>query len=92
MKRRRYFWWGVYISCGAVLCIAVVSLVESVLSYRGECGGFFPALAGPTPCSFWKYASFSFILLGVLSIAYWPIALAILLLPPLFGYVLDRAW
>ena len=90
MKRRRYFWRGVYVSCGSVLCVAVVSLVQSTMSYRGECGGFFPSLAGSRACSFWDYASFDLMLYVVLSVAYWPIVLGMLLLPPLVGYVLDR--
>jgi hypothetical protein len=89
-KRRRYFWWGVYVSCASVLCIAVITLVQSATSYRGECGGLFPWLAGPRPCSFWDYASFNFILLFVLSVAYWPIVLGMLILPPVVGYVLGR--
>ena len=88
--RRHYFWWGVYVSGGSVLCVAVVSLVGSIMSYRGECGGFIPSLAGPKPCPFWDYASFNLILFVVLSIVYWPIVLGILLLPPLVGYLLDR--
>src|SRR5215510_6331757 len=91
MKRRRYFWRAVYVSIGSVLCFAVISLVQSIMSYHGECGGLFPFLAGPKPCSFWDYASrdlmFSFAVLGV---AYWPFVLGMLLLPPLVGYLLDR--
>src|SRR5215510_4438598 len=90
MKRRRYFCRGVYLSCGIVLCVAVVSLVQSTMSYHGECGGFFPSLAGSRPCSFWDYASFDLMLYVVLSVAYWPFVLGMLLLPPLVGYLLDR--
>ncbi len=90
MKRRRYFWCGVFVSWGSVLCVAVVSLVQSSLSYRGECGGLIPALAGARPCSFWDYASFHLMLDVVLSLAYWPFVLGILLLPPVVGYLLDR--
>src|SRR5206468_3729550 len=81
---------GVSVSCGSVLCVAVVSLVESSLSYRGECGGFIPSLAGARPCSLWDYASFDLMLYVVLSVAYWPFVLGMLLLPPLVGDLLDR--
>jgi hypothetical protein len=60
------------------------------MSYRGECGGFIPSLAGPKPCSFWDYASFDLILFGVLAIAYWPVVFGMLLLPPIVGYLFDR--
>src|SRR5215510_4832244 len=90
VNRRRYLWWGVYVSCGSVLCVAVVSLVGSTMSYHGECGGLIPWLAGPRPYSFWDYASFNLNLFVVLSVTYWPVVLGILLLPPLVGYLLDR--
>ena len=91
MKRRRYFWRGVYAACGGVLCVALVSLVRSVLSYHGVCGELFPFLAGPTPCSIWDYASSDLIFwFAVLSVGYWPIVLGMLLIPPVVSYLLDR--
>jgi hypothetical protein len=75
MMRRRYFLRGVYVACGIVLFIVIVLLVQIASSYEGTCGGFLPALAGPRPCSFWEY---------------WPLVLAILFLPPIVGYFIDR--
>src|SRR5262245_28207435 len=91
MKSRRYLWWGVSVSCGGVLCVGLVSLVRSTLSYYSVCGGLFPFLAGPTLCSFWDYASSDLrFWFAVLILAYWPPVLGILLVPPLVGYWLDR--
>jgi len=91
MKRRRYFLRGVYLACGIVLCIAIVLLVQIGFSYDGKCGGFLPALAGPRPCSFWEYVAGNVLLFAVLlGAAYWPLALALLFVPPFVGYLFDR--
>jgi len=89
--RRRYFLRGVYVAIGIVLCIAIVLLVQIGFSYDGKCGGFLPALAGPRPCSFWEYVSGNFPLFALLlGAAYWPLALALLFVPPFVGYLFDR--
>jgi hypothetical protein len=41
-----------------------------------------PFMSGPHACSFWDYASFYLILLGI---GFGPILLGILLIPPLIG-------
>ena len=91
MKRRRYFLRGVYVACGIVLCIAIVILMQIGFFYDGKCRGFLPALAGPRPCSFLEYVAGNVLLFALLlGAAYWPLALAILFVPPLVGYLFDR--
>ena len=88
---RRYFLRGVYVACGIVLCIAIALIVQIGFSYDGKCGGFFPALAGPRPCSFWEYLFGNVLLFALLlGPTYWPLVLALLFLPPLVGYLIDR--
>jgi hypothetical protein len=89
--KRRYLLRGVYVALGIVLCIAIAFLVSVAFSYDGKCGGFFPGVSAPDPCSFWEYLSEDIALFAILlAVAYWPIALSVLLLPPLVGYWLDR--
>jgi hypothetical protein len=89
--RKRYFLRGVYVAIGIVLCIAIGLAVQIALSYDGKCGGFLPWLAGPKPCSFWDYLSGNMLLFTLLfGSAYWPFLLALLILPPLVGFLLDR--
>jgi hypothetical protein len=91
MMRRRYFLRGVYVTCGIFACIAMVLLVQIGSSYDGKCGGFLPALAGPRPCSFLEYVFGNVLLFALLlGAAYWPLALALLFVPPLVGYLFDR--
>jgi len=82
---------GVYVAGGIVLCIAIVLLVQIGFSYDGKCGGFLPALAGPRPCSVREYMAGNVLLYALLlGAAYWPLALALMFLPPFVGYLLDR--
>lgn len=91
MNRRVHFRRGVYFACGAVLLIAIGALVYLGISYDGTCGGFLPALAGPRPCPFGEYALGILLLYALLpGAAYWPYVVAVLLLPPLVGFLLDR--
>jgi hypothetical protein len=91
MMRRRYFLRGVYVACGIVLFIVIVLLVQIASSYEGTCGGFLPALAGPRPCSFWEYVLGNALLFVLpLGATYWQLVLAILFLPPIVGYFIDR--
>lgn len=89
--KKRYFRGGVYFGCGIVVCLAIVFLVRIGLVYDGKCGGFFPGLAAPKPCTFLEYVSGDGLVFAlVLGVTYWPLVLAVLFLPPLVGYVLDR--
>jgi hypothetical protein len=90
MKRRQSFWLGVRVSCGIVLSVAGITLVLLAMEYNGECGGFWPGLSSPHPCSFWDHASF-YLILSV--IVFGPVLFGILLMlliPPLVGYLLNR--
>jgi len=89
--RRRYFLCGVYIAGSIALCIAIAALVLMGSSYNGKCGGFFPELSAPRPCSFSEYmfgdvVAISMILLGTS----WPVMLILFIVPPFVGYLLDR--
>src|SRR5215510_700761 len=87
MKRRRYFWLGVRVSCYGLLCAAAIPLIRSYVFYDGRCGSLMPFIGGPAPCSFWDYASFDLL---VFVIGYLPVVLGMLFIPPLVGYLLDR--
>ena len=85
--RRKYFLLGLV---GPILVLIIAVLVCAVLlvkSYDGKCGGYLPWLAGPKPCTLWEFLSGNLLLIGVvLWSTYWPIILALLLLPAAAGY------
>lgn len=88
---RRYFRRGVWVACGIVLCIAIVSVVLMGFSYDGRCGGFFPGLSVRKPCSFWEYVSGDMLVIALIMVTtFWPLVLVLLVLPPVVGYLFDR--
>lgn len=89
--KRRYFWWGLYGTLAVLSFCAIWIVTQIAFSYDGKCGGLLPFLASPRPCSFWEYVSES-VRLTVLILweAYWPVVLALLLVPASVGYLLDR--
>jgi hypothetical protein len=88
---RRNLLRGAYVACVILLCVAIVSAVNLGLSYDGKCGGFFPGLSARRPCSFWEYFSGDMVAIAmILVLAFWPLLLALLVLPPFVGYLLDR--
>jgi hypothetical protein len=89
--KRRYFWWGLYGGLAVLSSFAIAIVVQIAFAYDGTCGGFIPFLAGPKPCSFWEYISGS-VLLVVLILwdEYWPLVLALLVVPASVGYLVDR--
>jgi hypothetical protein len=91
VPRRRYFLRGLCVAFATFLCIAIILLVQIGFSYDGKCGGFFPGLAAPRPCSFWEYVSGSAVLYTlILWDIFWPLVLALLFLPPFVGHLFDR--
>ncbi len=91
MSGRRYFWRGVYVACGAILCGTIAFLVLAGSSYHGTCGGFVPSLAGSGPCTLWEYVFGDMLLFALLlGSAYWPLVLMVVVLPPFLGYLIDR--
>lgn len=92
MDQRSFFRrWGVYVSCGIVLCIAVVEFVQIARAYDGTCGGLLTGPSGLHPCSFWDSMSFDLtFLVGIGGVVYGPILASVLLIPPLVGCLLDR--
>lgn len=87
----RYFRLGVHVAWGLLLAVAIVFVIGIGLSYDGKCGGFMPGLAAATPCTFWSYMSGYLLLLTlILAANYWPLVVALLLVPPLVGHLLDR--
>ena len=90
-QERRYLLRGLYFALGIFLFVAMVFLARMGFSYDGRCGGFFPGLAAPRPCTLWEYLSGDVLVSALLLVvAYWPIALLVLLLPPLAGFLFDR--
>lgn len=90
-SRPRYFVRGVYVACGMLLCFLIIYFVQIGLSYDGKCGGFFPGLSVRKPCSFWDYLSGDVLAIAmIMGGALWPVAVALLALPPLAGYWFDR--
>src|SRR5262245_10986660 len=86
----RYFWRGIFVAVGGLLAVVIISLSVSVVSYQGQCGGLFPWLAGPKPCSLMDYLWSELLFLGLIGFFYWPLLLAWCLFGPLVGYVLGR--
>ena len=88
---RRYLLRGMYVAAGILLCIAIVSVVNLGIAYDGKCGGFFPGLSVRRSCSLWEYVSGDMLVIGMILLsAFWPLLLALLILPPFAGYLLDR--
>ena len=82
---------GLYVACGILLCIAIVFVVSTLFAYDGLCGGFFPGPSVRKPWSFWGYMSGDMLVMAmILMISFWPLVLALLVLPPLVGYWIDR--
>jgi hypothetical protein len=88
---RRYLLRGAWVACGILLCIAIVFVVLTGFSYDGKCGGFFPGLSVRKPCSFSEYMSGDMLVIAmILGATFWPLVLALLVLPPVVGYLFDR--
>jgi hypothetical protein len=82
---------GVYLDCAIVAFMSLTLFIDTSFSYNGMCGGFLPGLAAPVACSFWDYASGHTVLYALILIdTFWPLLLALLFVPPLVGYILDR--
>jgi len=87
---RRYFKRGMFIACGILLCILIVGVVNMGLAYDGKCGGYFPGLSVRRSCSFWNYLSGDVLVITmIMAVTFWPVVLALLVLPPLVGYLFD---
>jgi hypothetical protein len=90
MHKRKYFLFGLFGPI-AILAVASISIILDIAAgYNGKCGGFLPWLAGPKPCSFWEYVSGnSGAVFLIVWITYWPFLLALILLPPVIGLLVD---
>jgi hypothetical protein len=89
--RRRYLWYGVYGAVAGLLCACLVFIVQLAFGYDGKCGGFLPWLAGPKACSFREYMSGTSLMVALILLdTYWPLIIALLVLPALVGYLFDR--
>jgi hypothetical protein len=88
---RRYFLRGIYVAGGMLLCVAIVSVVNLVIAYDGKCGGYFPGISVRRSCSLLEYVSGDMLVIGMILVtAFWPFVLALLILPPFVGYLIDR--
>jgi hypothetical protein len=82
---------GVHVACGILVCVGIVFVASAVFGYDGSCGGFFPGLSVRKPCSMWAYVSGDMLVIAmVLLITYWPLMLALLIVPVAVGYWIDR--
>lgn len=82
---------GVYVSGSILLCMVIVFAVGAAFGYDGLCGGFFPGLSARRSCSFWAYMSGDmFVIALIFMLTFWPLVLALLVLPPILGYWFDR--
>ena len=82
---------GVYVAGGLLLCLGIVFVVGAAIGYDGFCGGFFPGLSARRACSFWAYMSGDVLVIAmILMLTFWPLVLAMLILPPVVGYWFDR--
>ena len=90
-SRGKYFRRGINVGCGTVAALAVVWFIGMGFFYDGKCGGFIPEISAPMHCSFLEYEWADVLTVGmVLLVSYWPFVVAIFVVPPLIGYLLDR--
>jgi hypothetical protein len=81
---------GVYVACGILLCLLIAFVASAIFGYDGLCGGFFPGVSAPKACSFWGYMSGEMLVIAmILMITFWPLVLALLVVPPAVGYWFD---
>ena len=91
LMKRRYVWWGLCGGLAALALFVIAIIVQLALAYEGKCGGLFPFLAGPRPCSVWEHVRESTMFsIAILWIEYWPLVLALMVVPTSAGYLLDR--
>jgi hypothetical protein len=91
MQNRKYFLWGFFVPLSILAITSILTAIKIAIAYDGKCGGFLPWLAGPQPCSFWKYFSGnSSMILTIVWISYWPFILAFIFVPAFIGFFLDR--
>ncbi len=88
--KKRYWLKGFYTGLLVIGLISLWIIASTLFSYDGMCGGFM-FLAGPSPCSFWEYVSRTLPFIFLIMVrAYWLSISAILGVPVLIGYLLDR--
>ena len=89
-RARTHWRRGLKVTVGLALGLAALALAVVARSYDGHCGGYFPGLAAPRPCSRWEFVSGDGpAILLVLAVSDWPLLL-LLALPPAVGWWLDR--
>jgi hypothetical protein len=90
MHTRKYFLIGLLGPLAILVVASIITVLGIAFTYDGKCGGLFPFLAGPKPCSFWEYVSGnSSAIFLVVWLAYWPFILALLFVSPVIGLFLD---
>jgi hypothetical protein len=94
MKSSSALGWGIIISIAIPIFFFGASILWSVYSYNGECGGYLPWLASAKPCSMKEYVAGNFwLLVAIVFDVYWPIVIAAMGLPIMIGlirYLIDR--
>ena len=80
--------WGIVMAFAIPIFFFGASILWSVYSYNGECGGYLPWLASAKPCTLKEYVN-----LVVVVFKHWPLVIAAMGLPIAIGlirYLLDR--
>jgi hypothetical protein len=85
--------WGIFMAFAIPIFFFGASILWSVYSYNGECGGYLPWLASAKPCTLKEYVDGNFWLLVVVVFKHWPLVIVAMGLPIAIGlirYLLDR--
>ena len=81
---------GLAIAAALALALVAVAVAAVAGAYDGRCGGYFPGLSAPRPCSLGEYLAGDLpALLLLLGASYWP-CLLLVALPPAIGWWRDR--
>jgi hypothetical protein len=86
--------WGIVIAFAIPICFFGSSILWSVYSYNGECGGYLPWLASAKPCTLQEYVAGNFwLLVAIVFNGYWLVVILAMGLPIVIGlikYLADR--
>src|SRR4026207_1678779 len=91
MKEHRNLILGISVALLIPVMALAISILSSIRSYTGTCGGYLPWLAGPRPCTLREHVMGSVSMLALIAWdQYWRILIAVIFMPIGIGYILDR--